>query len=113
MTQPSEEEVRAWLELQRAFLDELAQMRSLTHEEFARQTFTYRLLALLDAGRKDRERLDWVQAAAADALEIDNYGAGVGEPNPNDRVFLTWANSRDRIAVGETLRAAIDQARGA
>ena len=68
------------------------------------------LTALLDEARKDRERLDWLQAHAdagfvkleTNAPEFDN----------DEQRFTVYASKGYRRKFGATLRAAIDQARG-
>lgn len=80
MTQPSEEEVRAGLV-------------TLAHTHPALGMLAVEALGLLDAGRKDRERVDWIEAQNR-AVEIGPW---------------EWSPVYDTIS----LRAAIDKARGA
>lgn len=118
MTAPSEEQVRAWLEQKRDKFDRL------THEaksvrgadafvrDWERQgDITRAALALLDAGRKDRERVDWLeQRAKRDGRD----GGWNGYYNVG--LIPAWDDSPVRAGGTfncETLRAAIDRARGA
>ena len=60
MTPPTEDEVRAWLSEQEAFLYGLSLSRTLTTDEHTRHALLKTTLALLDEARKDKERLEWV-----------------------------------------------------
>ena len=86
---PSEEEVRAYL-TDMAYQNEILSRA----EAYRHAAAIFRAaLALLDAGRKDRERVDWIEAQDR-AVEIGPW---------------EWSPVYDTIS----LRAAIDQARGA
>ena len=110
MTAPSEEQVRAQL-TRLAFLasgweDRACLLGNMTASEITESARA--ALALLDAGRKDRERVDWMeqQHTLHGAVEmlyvVDGYTVNVThDGNPTGE---HW---------GETLRAAIDRARGA
>ncbi len=101
MTQPSEEEVRAWLE------------EYVRVHQFARQ-LTTRLaataLALLDAGRKDRERLDWIDGKSLDGIHVEVWAKGNADIHVEREACVYWRNVEVKC---DNVRAAIDQARGA
>ena len=83
-TGPSEEQVRAWLEQWH---------RDLDRDAFATtRALVGSALALLDAGRQDRERVDW--------LELDPCTA-------THNALRAWEDPE------LSFRAAIDRARGA
>lgn len=68
-------------------------------------------LALLDAGRKDRERVDWLEHQSEYgrvALDTNNPEFDNSEPK-----YTVYASAKGGRKFGDTLRAAIDQARGA
>ena len=99
---PSEEEVRAWLEY---YVQEHQLTRQLTTRLAASA------LALLDAGRKDRERVDWLEHQSEYgrvALDTNNPEFDNSEPK-----YTVYASAKGGRKFGDTLRAAIDQARGA
>ena len=98
MTQPSEEEVRAGLV-------------TLAHTHPALGMLAVEALRLLDAGRKDRERLDWLEHQSEYgrvALDTNNPEFDNSEPK-----YTVYASAKGGRKFGDTLRAAIDQARGA
>ena len=69
------------------------------------------VLALLDAGRKDRERLDWMEHQSEYgrvALDTNNPEFDNSEPK-----YTVYASAKGGRKFGDTLRAAIDKARGA
>ena len=69
------------------------------------------VLALLDAGRKDRERVDWLEHQSEYgrvALDTNNPEFDNSEPK-----YTVYASAKGGRKFGDTLRAAIDQARGA
>jgi hypothetical protein len=92
VTAPTEDEVRAWLSEQEAFLYGLSLSRTLTTDEHTRHALLKTTLALLDEARKDKARLDWLEASGCYVTTSDVDFTPVPLPN---------------------LRAAIDQARGA
>lgn len=59
--------------------------------------------AMQEEGKADGARLDWLEQAAVDVIEVDRYP---------DTVFLTWGGG-GRAGRGESLRAALDAAREA
>ena len=117
MTQPSEEQVRAWL---KQSADEFVMFAQVSRghglEDDARRyegtEHLYRAaLALLDAGRKDRERLDWLEHQSEYgrvALDTNNPEFDNSEPK-----YTVYASAKGGRKFGDTLRAAIDQARDA
>ena len=65
----------------------------------------------LDAGRKDRERVDWLEHQSEYgrvALDTNNPEFDNSEPK-----YTVYASAKGGRKFGDTLRAAIDQARGA
>ena len=95
---PSEEEVRQALSF-------LASSDPMWAEELRAA------LALLDAGRKDRERVDWLEHQSEYgrvALDTNNPEFDNSEPK-----YTVYASAKGGRKFGDTLRAAIDQARGA
>ncbi len=98
---PSEEELRAWLHVTQSCF----RMDSEAHQAVAA------ILALLDAGRKDRERVDWLEHQSEYgrvALDTNNPEFDNSEPK-----YTVYASAKGGRKFGDTLRAAIDQARGA
>ena len=94
MTQPSEEEIRAWLQVHAVF----------DHAEAAAA------LALLDAGRKDRERLDWIDGKFLDGIHVEVWAKGNADIRVEREACVYWRNVEVKC---DNVRAAIDQARGA
>ena len=96
MTTPTEDEVRAHLEREAATMErsaETARMVRFDDSTHMRLAAIYRsALALLDEARKDRERLDWLEASGC---------------------YVTTSDVDFTPAPLPNLRAAIDQARGA
>ena len=103
---PTEDEVRAWLEQSAIDCDQVVMRGAAITAKYFRAA-----IALLDEARKDRERLDWLQAHAdagfvkleTNAPEFDN----------DEQRFTVYASKGYRRKFGATLRAAIDQARDA
>lgn len=117
MTTPTEDEVRAWLEQYAATHETLARMfdeddpdgspvaPELAANNRGLSAKATAALALLDEARKDRERLDWIDGAFW--CDYARSAGGVAE--------ITAGTLVTHLATGEgdTVRAAIDQARGA
>ena len=99
MTPPTEDEARAWLSEQEAFLYGLSLSRTLTTDEHTRHALLKTTLALLDEARKDKPLVDDLLVAFR-ALDV---GQRLGDVHKAQPALLNW-----RKAL-----AAIDQARGA
>ena len=97
MTQPSEEEVREAL----VFLA--------SSEEMWAGELTA-ALALLDAGRKDRERLDWIDGKSLDGIHVEVWAKGNADIRVEREACVSWRNVEVKC---DSVRAAIDQARDA
>ena len=114
MTPPTEDEVRAHLEREAATMErsaETARMVRFDDSTHMRLAAIYRsALAMLDEARKDKERLDWYEQqhtlhGAVEVLYVyvvDGY-----------ELTITHYGNPVRYVRAPTLRAAIDQARGA
>ena len=116
MTQPSEEQVRAWL---KQSADEFVMFAQVSRghglEDDARRyegtEHLYRAaLALLDAGRKDRERLDWIDGKSLDGIHVEVWAKGNADIRVEREACVYWRNVEVKC---DNVRAAIDQARGA
>lgn len=113
-TGPSEEQVREWLEQYAAQQASESAGRGLTflgNEARMRSVMIRAALALLDAGRKDLERVDWLEHQAEYGrvtLDTNNPEFDNSEPK-----YTVYASAKGGRKFGETLRAAIDRARGA
>lgn len=96
MAEPTEDEVRAWLESERRIAERgaaVAREVSMSDRAYERlRVLASSALALLDEARKDRERLDWLEASGC---------------------YVTTSDVDFTPAPLPNLRAAIDQARGA
>lgn len=122
MTQPSEEEVRALLtyEAERhehiasLYRDDAAAKLDFSEETAAvmlARAWVYRhALALLDAGRKDRERLDWIDGKSLDGIHVEVWAKGNADIRVEREACVYWRNVEVKC---DNVRAAIDQARGA
>ena len=120
MTAPTEAEVRAWLLSELAESQRFIGMDMLAGKERGNpdarreahklSNMLRAALALLDEARKDRERLDWYEQqhklhGAVEVLYVyvvDEY-----------ELTITHDGNPVRYVRAPTLRAAIDQARGA
>ena len=113
MTPPTEDEVRAFLADWARLNDKLEADATFAHDKHTFATRAAKLrhaLALLDEARKDRERLDWYEQqhklhGAVEVLYVyvvDEY-----------ELTITHDGNPVRYVRAPTLRAAIDQARGA
>ena len=114
MTAPTEDEVRAWLESERRIAERgaaVAREVSMSDRAYERlRVLASSALAMLDEARKDRERLDWYEQqhklhGAVEVLYVyvvDEY-----------ELTITHDGNPVRYVRAPTLRAAIDQARGA
>ena len=104
---PSEEEVRAYL-TDMAYQNEILSRA----EAYRHAAAIFRAaLALLDAARKDRERvarLEHQSEYGRVALDTNNPEFDNSEPK-----YTVYASAKGGRKFGDTLRAAIDQARGA
>ena len=97
MTQPSEEQVRAGLV-------------TLAHTHPALGMLAVEALRLLDAGRKDRERLDWIDGKSLDGIHVEVWAKGNADIRVEREACVYWRNVEVKC---DNVRAAIDQARGA
>ena len=109
MAEPTEDEVRAWLESERRIAERgaaVAREVSMSDRAYERlRVLASSALALLDEARKDRERLDWIDGA----FWCDYARSAVGVAEITAGTLVTHL----AIGEGDTVRAAIDQARGA
>lgn len=96
MTTPTEDEVRAWLESERRIAERgaaVAREVSMSDRAYERlRVLASSALAMLDEARKDKARLDWLEASGC---------------------YVTTSDVDFTPAPLPNLRAAIDQARGA
>jgi len=106
MTQPSEEEVREYLAAM-AHQNEIVSRA----EAYRHAAAVFRAaLALLDAGRKDRERLDWIDGKSLDGIHVEVWAKGNADIRVEREACVYWRNVEVKC---DNVRAAIDQARGA
>ena len=102
MTAPTEDEVRAWLGSMRAFG---AVLTSHHPRELAASA-----LALLDEARKDRARLDWLEAREGVDIAPRVHESGIKYTHLT--YFRDDRRGQQYVQGPESLRAAIDFARG-
>ena len=114
MTAPTEAEVRAHLEREAATMErsaETARMVRFDDSTHRRLAAIYRAaIALLDEARKDRDRLDWLEAREGIGIHPRVHESGIKYTHLT--YFRDDRRGQQYVQGPESLRAAIDFARG-